>query len=95
VSALNEAGAGQRLRSYIDRILRVRADMDAMQEDVKSIYAEAKSEGFDKTVMGQLVAKLRKAEKDGDKAAEQAAILDLYTEAYHEAASHTHTREAA
>ncbi len=26
---------------------------DALQDDVKSIYAEAKSEGFDKTAMGK------------------------------------------
>ena len=95
MSALDDAGADRRLASYIDRILRLRAEMDALQEDVKSVYAEAKGEGFDKTAMGRLVAELRKAEKDGDKVAEAEAIFDLYREAYHRAASHTHTREAA
>lgn len=91
MSAIEQAGADQRLKSYIDRILRLRSEMDGLQQDVKEVYAEAKSEGFDKTAMGKLVAALRKGE---DVASEEAALIELYTEAYHRA-SHTHTREAA
>lgn len=87
--------ADQQLASYVDRILRLREEIDAIQSDVKEVYAEAKADGFDKTAMGALVSELRKAGKDASKAQEAAAILDLYREAYHRAASHTHTREAA
>lgn len=93
--AIDDAGVDQQLASYIDRVLRLREEIDAIQSDVKEVYAEAKANGFDKTAMGALVAELRKAGKDASKAEEAAAILDLYREAYHRAASHTHTREAA
>jgi uncharacterized protein (UPF0335 family) len=90
-----DASADQQLASFIDRILRLREEIDGIQSDVKEIYAEAKSMGFDKTAMGALVAELRKRAKDAPGADEAAAVLDLYREAYHRAASHTHTREAA
>ena len=93
--AINDAGADQQLASLIDRILRLREEIDGLQQDVKEVYAEARSMGFDKTAMGALVSELRKASKDASKAEEAAAILDLYREAYHRAASHTHAREAA
>lgn len=95
MSAHLDGAADQHLASYIDRVLRLREEIDAIQSDVKEVYAEAKSNGFDKTAMGALVAELRKAGKDAGKADEAAAILELYREAYHRAASHTHTREAA
>ncbi|MET3481580.1 GapR family DNA-binding domain-containing protein [Methylobacterium sp. 1973] len=93
--AIRDGSADQQLASFIDRILRLREEIDGLQQDVKEIYAEARSMGFDKTAMGALVSELRKASKDASKAQEAAAILDLYREAYHRAASHTHAREAA
>jgi uncharacterized protein (UPF0335 family) len=90
-----DGSADQLLASFIDRILRLREEIDGIQQDVKEVYAEARSQGFDKTAMGALVAELRKASKDASKAQEAAAVLDLYREAYHRAASHTHAREAA
>lgn len=95
VSGINGSGADQQLASYIDRILRLREEIDGLQGDVKEVYAEAKANGFDKTAMGALVAELRKAGKDASKAEEAAAVLELYREAYQRAASHTHAREAA
>jgi len=85
------------LRSYVDRILRVHQEQDDLNEAKKEIYAEARSDGFDKSAMGALVREIRKAEKDSAKAAEQEALLDLYRTAYHRAASHVgaHIREAA
>lgn len=90
-----DGSADQQLASFIDRILRLREEIDGIQSDVKEVYAEAKAQGFDKTAMGTLVSELRKASKDASKAQEAAAVLDLYREAYHRAASHTHAREAA
>lgn len=92
---LASGSADHQLASYVDRILRLREEADGLAGDVREVYAEAKANGFDKTAMGALVAELRKRAKNGSAADETAAILDLYREAYHRAASHTHAREAA
>lgn len=70
------------LRSIIDRILRLKADQDAIAADIKDIYAEAKGSGFDKTALGRVVAHIRKAEKDSAKHEEAEAIFELYLDAY-------------
>lgn len=80
------------LKSFIDRVLRLKEEQDTLANDIREVYAEAKAEGFDKTAMGQLVAHLRKKDKNPDKLAEQSALFDLYLEAY-ERPSHAHTRE--
>lgn len=82
--------------SFIDRILRLREEADALMADVKDVYAEAKANGYDKTAMGRLVAELRKRAKDASAVDQADAILDLYRDAYERASrGHTHTREAA
>jgi uncharacterized protein (UPF0335 family) len=70
------------LRSFIDRVLRLKEEQDSLSSDIKEIYAEAKANGFDKTVMGQLVAYLRKREKDQHKLEENTAIFELYLHEY-------------
>nr|WP_234844535.1 GapR family DNA-binding domain-containing protein [Sinorhizobium meliloti] len=71
------------IRAFIDRILRLTEEQDTIGEDIRDIYAEAKSMGFDKTAMGNVVAHLRKVAKKGhDTVAEQGAIFDLYLCAY-------------
>ncbi|MDE3809930.1 DUF2312 domain-containing protein [Sinorhizobium meliloti] len=71
------------IRAFIDRILRLKEEQDTIGEDIRDIYAEAKSTGFDKTAMGNVVAHLRKVAKKGsDTVAEQGAIFDLYLCAY-------------
>ncbi|MDX0530771.1 DUF2312 domain-containing protein [Sinorhizobium medicae] len=71
------------IRAFIDRILRLKEEQDTIGEDIRDIYAEAKSMGFDKTAMGNVVAHLRKVAKKGhDTIAEQGAIFDLYLCAY-------------
>lgn len=83
------------LRSVVDRILRLKADQDDLAAAVRDVYAEAKGHGFDKTALGRLVTHLRKAEKGGDREAEVEAFFAVYLNAYENAPSHTHTREAA
>ncbi|PND29041.1 GapR family DNA-binding domain-containing protein [Sinorhizobium sp. M4_45] len=71
------------IKAFIDRILRLKEEQDTIGEDIRDIYAEAKSMGFDKTAMGNVVAHLRKVAKKGsDTVAEQGAIFDLYLCAY-------------
>lgn len=77
------------IKAFIDRILRLKEEQDTIGEDIRDIYAEAKSMGFDKTAMGNVVAHLRKVSKKGhDTVAEQGAIFDLYLCAYEGKSSH-------
>ncbi len=70
------------VRAFADRVLRLKAKQDDLSEDIKEVYAEAKASGFDKTIMGQLVAYLRKREKDPHGLEEKSALLDVYLRAY-------------
>jgi len=72
------------LRSLIDRVLRLKDEQDTLSDDIKEVYAEAKANGFDKTQIGSVVAKIRKQRKDGATVVdERDAIFDLYWDAYH------------
>ncbi len=66
------------LRSLIERIERLEEEKKAIAADIKEIYGEAKSNGFDTKIMRKVVS-LRK--KDSAERQEEEAILDLYLSA--------------
>ncbi len=67
--------AGERLKSFIERVERLEEEKAALAEDIKEIYAEAKAVGFDvKTI--RKVIKLRKM--DTEKRREEDELLELY-----------------
>lgn len=70
--------SGDRLKQYIERVERLTEEKDGIAEDIRDIYAEAKSAGFETKVMRQLV-KLRKM--DNQKRIEQEELLELYKSA--------------
>jgi len=70
--------AGERLKSFIDRIERLEEEKRALAEDIKEVYAEAKGVGFDAKIMRQII-KIRKM--DQDDLDEQEALLDTYKRA--------------
>ena len=70
--------AADRLRSIVERIERLEEEKKALSSDVKDIYAEAKSAGFDAKVIRQVI-RLR-AQEPAD-VEEQEALLDLYRRA--------------
>ncbi|MAU40631.1 MAG: hypothetical protein CMF31_03320 [Kordiimonas sp.] len=70
--------AADALRSFIERVERLEEDKKAIADDIKDVYAEAKSTGFDPKIMRQIV-RLRKMESQDRQ--EQEALLDLYTHA--------------
>ncbi len=70
--------AADRLRSIIDRIERLEEERKALSSDIKDIYSEAKSAGFDPKVIRQLIS-LRKQEPADVE--EQETLLDLYKRA--------------
>ncbi len=70
--------AADRLRSLVDRIERLEEERKALSSDIKDIYAEAKSAGFDVKVLRQLI-RLRKQEPA--EIEEQETLLDVYRRA--------------
>ena len=70
--------AGERLKSFVERIERLEEEKVALSADIREVYAEAKGAGFDIKVMRQLI-RLRKMDKDDR--SEMEAILDVYERA--------------
>jgi uncharacterized protein (UPF0335 family) len=70
-----EALDAGRLRSFVERIERLEEEKRALADDVKDVFAEAKSAGYDVKVMRQVI-KLRKM--DSAKYEELEALLDIY-----------------
>lgn len=67
--------AGERLKALIERIERLEVEKTAIQEDIKEVYGEVKSVGFEVRIVKKIVS-LRKQEKE--KRAEEAELLELY-----------------
>jgi uncharacterized protein (UPF0335 family) len=70
--------AVDRLRSLVERIERLEEERKALGSDIKDIYAEAKSAGFDPKVLRQLI-RIRKQEAADVE--EQETMLDIYRRA--------------
>jgi len=68
----------ERLRSLVERIERLEEERKALGSDIKDIYAEAKSAGFDVSVLRQLIQIRKKDAKDVE---EQETMLDVYRRA--------------
>ena len=70
--------AGDRLKSFIERIERLEEEKKALAEDIKEVFAEAKGTGFDVKIMRQII-RIRKMDKDD--LDEQETLLDVYKRA--------------
>jgi uncharacterized protein (UPF0335 family) len=70
--------AVDRLRSLVERIERLEEERKALAGDIKDIYSEAKSAGFDVKVLRQLI-RIRKQE--AAEVEEQETLLDVYRRA--------------
>jgi len=70
--------AGERLRSFIERIERLEEEKRTLAADIKEVYSEAKGNGFDAKIMRQLI-RLRRMDKDD--LDEQESLLDVYKRA--------------
>ncbi|MFC3706337.1 GapR family DNA-binding domain-containing protein [Devosia honganensis] len=92
---MTDGVADDELAAFIDRILRMKAEEDAIKADVREIYAEAKARGYDKTRLGEVVSHIRKVEKDADGEAEKEVIRDLYLTAYYRAKNKPHAHAYA
>jgi uncharacterized protein (UPF0335 family) len=70
--------AGDRLKSFVERIERLEEERRALGDDIKEVYAEAKGTGFDTKIMRQII-RLRRMDKDD--LDEQESLLDVYKRA--------------
>jgi uncharacterized protein (UPF0335 family) len=77
IETLNTTAQGK-LKSLVERIERLEEDKAAVASDLKEVYGEAKSEGFDTKILRKVV-RLRKA--DSAKRQEEEALIELYISA--------------
>lgn len=67
--------AGDRLKSFIERIERLDEEKKNIAEDIKEVFGEAKAVGFDTKIMRKVIA-LRK--KDAEARSEEEQLTELY-----------------
>lgn len=74
VDAMGQA-TREKLKQFIARIERLEAEKAELAADIREVYAEVKSFGFDSKVMRKVIS-LRKIE--AHERAEQEALLEMY-----------------
>ncbi|MEM6683062.1 MAG: DUF2312 domain-containing protein [Pseudomonadota bacterium] len=70
--------SGQILRSFIERVENLEERKKEIADDIREVFAEAKSAGFDPKIMRQVI-KIRKM--DSNDREEQEYLLDTYMRA--------------
>lgn len=75
---MSEQVAAERLKLLIERIENLTEEKQGIADDIKDVYSEAKSAGFDPKAMKQII-RLRKQEK-AEREAEE-AMVELYKDA--------------
>lgn len=76
--AQNGEVSGARLKSFIERVERLEEEKKSLAEDIRDVYSEAKSTGFEPKILRKIVA-LRKANLE--KRREEQELLDMYMSA--------------
>ena len=66
------------LRQYIERIETLEDEKKGIADDIKSVYSEAKGQGYDTKIVKQII-RLRRMEKAARD--EEEALLDTYKSA--------------
>jgi len=74
----SDPGVKDRLRSLVERIERLEEERKALSNDIKDVYGEVKSAGFDVKVIRQII-RIRK--QDPAEVDEQETLLDVYRRA--------------
>ena len=70
--------AGDRIRSFVERIEQLDTELQELNEGKKEVFAEAKGEGFDVKILKEII-RLRK--QDQDLRDEHETLLDVYMRA--------------
>lgn len=69
------ADHGAHLRQFLERIERLEEEKKGVAEDIRAVYGEAKSYGFDTRIMRALI---KERAMDRQKRMEMEALLDSY-----------------
>ena len=83
--------AGDRIRSFVERIEQLDTELQELNEQKKEVFSEAKGEGFDVKVLKEII---RLCEQDKDERDEHETLFDVYLRAT-ETAAPTPVAEAA
>ena len=67
--------SGNQLRLFIEKIEKLESEKADLMENIKEVFAESKSSGFDPKIMKEII-KIRKM-KNEDRI-EQEELLDIY-----------------
>lgn len=78
MSKIGHNVAAERLMSIVERIEKLEEERKALQADIKDIYTEAKSAGFDTKVLRMVIATRKKDQAEWE---EQQALLETYMRA--------------
>ena len=74
----NTDTTSDRLRSIVDRVERLNEERAALGSDIKDIFTEAKSAGFDVKALRALI---RERKEDPEERAEREALVEVYKRA--------------
>tara|TARA_R110000803_G_scaffold79043_2_gene144423 strand:+ start:671 stop:970 length:300 start_codon:yes stop_codon:yes gene_type:complete len=69
---------GAHLRQYIEKAEQLNLEKQGIADDIKEVFAEARSQGFDTKIMRQVI-KIRK--KDAADREEEETLMDIYMHA--------------
>ncbi|MFN0045044.1 MAG: DUF2312 domain-containing protein [Sphingorhabdus sp.] len=72
------AVSNEQLRLFMERIERLDEEKKGISDDIRDVFSEAKSQGYDTKIMRQIL-KLRKMSNDDRQ--EMEALLDTYKSA--------------
>ena len=67
--------AAARLKSFVERIENLEEEKKATSEDIKDVYTELKSVGYDAKIVKKLI---KRRAMDPEKRNEEDELLDLY-----------------
>ena len=82
---------GGRIRSFVERIEHLDAELQELNEQKKEVFLEAKAEGIDVKILKEII-KLRKQDKE--ERDERDTLLDLYMRAMETAESEASAKAA-
>lgn len=79
-AAMKDTGgvSGQRLKSFIERIERLEGEKKAIAEDVRGVYGEAKSTGFEPKIIRKVIARRK---QNVESRREEEELVSLYSSA--------------
>ncbi len=72
---MSNSVAGEELKAFIERIERLEEEKAALAGDLRDVYSEAKSNGFDTKIMRKIISLRR---KDHAERQEEEALMELY-----------------